>query len=295
MNEHEFMLQDRIAKIRAINEQYDLENNGYIAFSGGKDSTVLHYLIDEALPNNKIPRVHVQTGIDFKLITEFVHTLQARDGRIQIIKPTQNVRKVLEEHGYPFKSKVHSMCVEYYQTDKTKNMWKGYTGQRPEFWHSRMCPQVLMYQFSDNFHLKISDKCCFYMKEEPMQRWEKENNRKIALTGIMREEGGRRMKSGCTVFKGKNLRRFQPMAVVSKDWEEWYISERRISLCSLYYPPFNFERTGCKGCPFNVDIQEELDVLREVLPNEAKQCEIIWKPVYDEYRRIGYRLREGKK
>lgn len=29
-----------------------------------------------------------------------------------------------------------------------------------------------------------------------------------------------------------------------------------------------------------------------LFPNERKQCEIIWKPVYAEYRRLGYRLRK---
>ena len=66
----------------------------------------------------------------------------------------------------------------------------------------------------------------------------------------------------------------------------------RIKLCKLYYPPFNFERTGCKGCPFALDLQKELDVLGELLPNERKQCELLWKPVYEEYRKIGYRLRK---
>ena len=32
----------------------------------------------------------------------------------------------------------------------------------------------------------------------------------------------------------------------------------------------------------------------KVLPNERKQCEFIWKPVYEEYRRIGYRLKPYK-
>ena len=44
--DNEFLLLDRIDKIQAINKQLDLENNAYIAFSGGKDSTILHYLID---------------------------------------------------------------------------------------------------------------------------------------------------------------------------------------------------------------------------------------------------------
>ena len=66
MTENEFMLADRIAKIQSINQQFDLENNAYLSFSGGKDSTVLHYLLDEAIPGNKIPRVFINTVIEYK-------------------------------------------------------------------------------------------------------------------------------------------------------------------------------------------------------------------------------------
>ena len=80
------------------------------------------------------------------------------------------------------------------------------------------------------------------------------------------------------------------MAKVSKEWEDWFIQEYNIQLCELYYPPYNFERTGCKGCPYNIRIQEELALLEKYLPEERKQCEYLWHPVYEEYRRIGYRL-----
>ncbi len=46
----------------------------------------------------------------------------------------------------------------------------------------------------------------------------------------------------------------------------------------------------CKGCPFALHLQDELENMARLLPNERKQCEILWKPVYEEYRRIGYRL-----
>jgi len=78
MTENEFLLADRIQKIKSINELYDLENNAYISFSGGKDSTVLHYLFDEALPNNKIPRVYLNTGIEYKSIVQFVERERER-------------------------------------------------------------------------------------------------------------------------------------------------------------------------------------------------------------------------
>lgn len=65
-------------------------------------------------------------------------------------------------------------------------------------------------------------------------------------------------------------------------------------MCKLYREPFNFKRTGCKGCPYSLDLQEQLDTMAMYLPNEKKQCEMIWKPVYQEYRRLGYRLRKDK-
>lgn len=80
---------------------------------------------------------------------------------------------------------------------------------------------------------------------------------------------------------------------MKEDWIDWFIGKYNIELCELYYPPFNFKRTGCKGCPFAVDLQEQLDKMERLLPAEKKQCEILWKPVYEEYRRIGYRLRKN--
>ena len=65
-----------------------------------------------------------------------------------------------------------------------------------------------------------------------------------------------------------------------------------MQLCKLYYPPYNFKRTGCAGCPYALDLQEQLEVMEKYLPNQRRQCELIWKPVYEEYRRIGYRLKK---
>ena len=59
-------------------------------------------------------------------------------------------------------------------------------------------------------------------------------------------------------------------------------------------PPFNFKRTGCKGCQFSLELEKQLDTMKFLLPQEYKQCNLIWKPVYDEYRRIGYRLKDNQ-
>lgn len=292
--ENEMLLNDRIMKIQSIIRKYG-EKNFYLSFSGGKDSTVLSALIDMALPNNKIPRVYANTGIELNMIRDFVFELSKTDNRIQIINPSIPIKQMLECEGYPFKSKVHAHCVNLFQIGSDNKMILGYLGKRPETWHSRTCPKKLRYQFEEgSCDLRISDMCCVRLKEEPMVKWSEKNGKKYPIIGTMQADGGRRTKVQCLAFKNnknKDLKSFQPLAPLSKEWEEWLIKTYNIKICDIYKPPYNFTRTGCKGCPFAMNLQDELDTLEEFFPNERKQCEIIWKPVYDEYRRIGYRLK----
>lgn len=144
--------------------------------------------------------------------------------------------------------------------------------------------------------LKLSDKCCYKLKKEPIAKWQKISGKTITLTGMRKEEGGNRDHIGCVITDNKgNLKKFHPLLVVSNEWEEWYINKHNIKLCRLYYPPFNFKRTGCRGCPYALDLNEQLEIMNTYLPQEKKMCEMIWKPIYDEYRKIGYRLEKVEK
>lgn len=292
--DNELILFDRLEIIKTINKEYDLENKGYISFSGGKDSTVLHYLIDMALPNNKIPRVFINTGIEYNDIVSYVKELQKNDDRIFIIPP-KNIKQVLEKYGYPFKSKQHSHYVSIYQHSKRGQSVNRYLGIIESTTKFR-CPKALMYQFTDNFKLKISEQCCNKLKKEPFKNWEKKHYKSISILGLRMEEGGQRQShKGCVVFDSKDknkINKFKPLNPLTDEWIDWFIQKYEIKLCKLYYPPFNFKRTGCKGCPFALELQNQLDVMEQLLPNEKKQCEIIWKPVYEEYRRINYRLKK---
>ena len=290
---NEYILLDRLEKIRSVIGEYG-EKNFYISFSGGRDSTVLHYLIDMALPDNTIPRVFADTGIELEAIRDFVKDLAEFDDRIVMIKPSKNIRQMLEEEGYPFKSKLHSLYVDRFQRlGRTKGVVQ-YLGESEDKkpWCSEFsCPAMLKYQFSDNFNLRLSQNCCTRLKKDPLHKWARSNKKKYAIVGVMSDEGGVRSNATCEVIKNGQLKAFQPLAVMSKEWEEWFIDQFQIPICYVYRNPLNFNRTGCKGCPFNKNLQQELDTLQKFFPTERKQCEIIWKPVYDEYRRIGYRLR----
>lgn len=138
----------------------------------------------------------------------------------------------------------------------------------------------------------MSDLCCYKLKKENAHKWQEESGKTITLTGIRAEEGGMRSVGGCTVFDDGKLVKFHPLKVVDENWENEFVEKYNVKLCKLYYPPYNFKRTGCRGCPFALDLQEQLDKMQEFLPNEEKACEMLWEPVYSEYRRLGYRLKK---
>lgn len=295
MTENEFLLQDRLQKIRSMNEQYNLEVNAYLSFSGGRDSTILHHLLDEALPGNKIPRVYINTGIEYKEVLKFVRSLQERDPRVIIYNSGVNIKQMLETKGYPFKSKEYAMTLSIYQNSGRTKTVKKYLGEEPGHTCPKyMCPPKLRYQFSEDFKINISKKCCNELKKKPAARYAREAGKSITITGMRSSEGGQRSNISCSSFEDNKLVKFHPLVPVPGEWMSWYQREREIVLSSLYYPPYNFQRTGCKGCPFAPELQQELDTMHYLLPEEEKQCEYLWAPVYAEYRRIGYRLRTNE-
>ena len=81
------------------------EENVFISFSGGKDSTVLLHIAREMYPDMKA--VFSDTGLEFPEIREFVKTFD----NVDWIKPKMNFREVINKYGYPFVSKEVSESV----------------------------------------------------------------------------------------------------------------------------------------------------------------------------------------
>lgn len=150
--DNEFILQDRIQKIQQIIRKYD-ENNFCISYSGGQDSNVLSALIDLALPDNNIPRVYVNTGIEYKAISDFVKAKAKKDSRFIIITPAVPIKKMLEEKGYPFKSKLHSSIyttlIKSGRECKTVQRYLKLDKSVEKYRDDHCCPKKLLYQFDN--------------------------------------------------------------------------------------------------------------------------------------------------
>jgi 3'-phosphoadenosine 5'-phosphosulfate sulfotransferase (PAPS reductase)/FAD synthetase len=110
MIDYDLELFDRIHAIADTIAKYG-EKNFYVSFSGGKDSTVVSHLVDMAVPGNKIPRVFINTGIEYDAIVRFVKKKASKDGRFVILQPSSPIKKMLEEKGFQTLNEAKEYCL----------------------------------------------------------------------------------------------------------------------------------------------------------------------------------------
>ena len=77
----------------------------YVAFSGGKDSTVLLHIVRSMYQD--IPAVFVDTGLEYPEIRQFVSKFE----NVEILRPKLSFVEVIKKYGYPIISKEVGECV----------------------------------------------------------------------------------------------------------------------------------------------------------------------------------------
>lgn len=91
-------------RVREWVEYYGTDGT-VVAFSGGKDSTVLLHIVRKMFPD--IPAAFSDTGLEYPEIREFVKQF----GNVVTLRPKMNFRCVIEKYGYPFIGKEVAECV----------------------------------------------------------------------------------------------------------------------------------------------------------------------------------------
>lgn len=223
------------------------EDKAYVAFSGGKDSTVLLHLARQIYPN--IPAVFSDTGLEYPEIRNFVKETQ----NVVWVKPKLTFKEVIEKYGYPVISKEQAQYISEARSTKSEKLRntrlngnKSGRGKISEKW-----------KFLLDAPFKIDDRCCDVLKKGPSAKYEKETGNK-AIVGVMAEEGSKRvqdfLKYGCNAFETK-----RPMSRPIGFWTEkdiWeYLKQNQIQYSSIY--DMGYERTGCMFCMFGVHLEDE--------------------------------------
>lgn len=261
-------LMQKVDHALGVIDQFYNHNNGsvYASFSGGKDSTVMLWLIRKIFPD--VPGVFVDTGLEYPEIREFVKTIE----NIEWVKPQMKFREVLNTYGYPVISKMQAQYIEQYRTgsDHMKNLR----------WHGRDYGYGPQYKISDewkfmvNAPFKISDKCCQIMKKTPMKLYEKETGRQSYI-GIMATESSQRKKQylqdGCNIFKN-DYSVSRPIAIFNEK-DIWDLIEKYDIPYSKIYD-MGFKRTGCMFCLFGTHLNNpnRFQIMAKTHPKQYNYC-----------------------
>lgn len=267
-------------RIREWVEHYG-EENVYVSFSGGKDSTVLLHLVRSMYPN--IEAVFSDTGLEFPEIKEFVKEFE----NVTIVKPKMSFRQVINEKGYPIVSKSVSNCVRLARKNiaegkdtlrvrQIKGLEKGSKFNKNKW------------EFLLDAPFKISDECCNELKKKPLAEYKKKTG-KVPLIATMADEGRQRqeayLKTGCNAFNsGKSM----PMGFWREQDIYQYIYENNLKICSVYgdliqyevngnilYNTTGYHRTGCIFCMFGAHLEKSpnrFERLKETHPNLYDYC-----------------------
>lgn len=131
---------------------------------------------------------------------------------------------------------------------------------------------------------RVSDRCCYYLKEKPCDDYAKENN-SVPFVGLMASEGGRRSKAlkvnGCNYWT-KGTKRSAPFAIFLRDdllhlaleMDEWYKDHKDMfpgkpvdTIIPTIYGKIKYDldgilytteaqRTGCAICGFGIHLEK---------------------------------------
>lgn len=281
------------------------EGPAAVSISGGADSDIMLDLCTRLDPDNKLfTYIFCNTGLEYKATREHIGFLEQKYGiSINTIHPKTPVVKSVRTYGQPFLSKVTSEYIErlqvlgfefdkYISDEDVKNkygnagMW--WSGNRKKL-SSGMTPMFSVYKnpyLKEFLHthkptFKISAKCCNYTKKKPLHDAAKEL---ISYVGVRKAEGGVRANTKQCLTISNDKRMYRPIFWYTYDDKCHYedIFNVQHSRC---YAEYGLSRTGCAGCPFNPNIDEEIDITKKYEPEIYKAADNIFHESY-EYTRM---------
>lgn len=161
----------QVTQTKIIEWYQHYEGKVYVSFSGGKDSTVLLDLVRRICPD--VPSVFCDTGLEYPEVRKYA----LLKNNVLVVRPEMNYKQVLETFGYPLISKEVSDNI-YRARKGSKNAIDRMNGINPDGTESSFKKANIKFKYLLYSPFKISNKCCYIIKKNPIKRYERESSNK---------------------------------------------------------------------------------------------------------------------
>lgn len=231
--------------------EYYGEEGVYIAWSGGKDSTVVRHLVREEYPD--AVSVFSNTGLEYPEIQQFVKAAKKRGEPVEIFRPKMRFDEVIKRYGYPIISKEVSEKIRKARgniRDGNYSLRLCQFGVMPDEYGGLKVDErydyfgtakgslfeVKKYRPLLDVDFLISDECCWEMKKSVMIEYERATGR-VPILGMMAAESKKRtqgwMKTGCNAFESDRPQS-NPIAFWTEQDVLQYIRRYNLEIPSVY-------------------------------------------------------------
>lgn len=251
---------------RRIRDWYEYFSGAvYVAFSGGKDSTVLLHQVRKLYPD--VPAIFVNTGLEYPENVSFVKSID----NVVWLSPKKTFRQVIDKYGYPMVSKEVAQQIEEVRNTKSEILRNARlygnvhgNGKIPKKW-----------QYLIDCDVKISPRCCVALKKAPFKAYNRKTGSVPFLGTLASESSSRKrsyLKNGCNAVDAKTPASI-PMAfwLDTDIWE--YINKYSLPYSELYKK--GYTRSGCMFCMFGVHLEKgknRFQMMKETHPDIYGYC-----------------------
>ena len=274
-------------------EAPEIAGKCYVSVGGLDSITLLLFLRSIGID---VPAVSVSVLED-----KSIQTIHKKLG-VQALKPLKSKVEVIREFGWPVLSKEIAGKISLLQNPSEKNATVRHaiiTGETGAYGGYRKGTRMKLAQRwlekfggyeneAENVHyqtpdFRVSDKCCYYLKEKPCSDYAKETGR-FPYMGLMASEGGRRQKAlminGCN-YISPGTKRSAPFAIFSRQDLLQLALDLQTPVPEIYgeivrdpdgtLRTTEAQRTGCAMCGFGIHLEKRphrFDRLWERSPRE---------------------------
>lgn len=261
------------------------------SISGGSDSDVMLDICMKCDKDNKIEYVWFDTGLEYQATKDHLKYLEEKYGiNIKPFKAIKPIPTSCREYGQPFLSKQVSefmsrlqkhnfkwedksfeeLIEEYPKCKSALEWWCGSKGSSSKF-------NIMQNKWLKEFIIenpptfKISNICCKYAKKDVSHKLLSDFGYDLNVVGIRKAEGGARSAAykSCFDENGKSnsntYDNYRPLFWYKNSDKDEYDKHYGI-LHSRCYTEYGLKRTGCAGCPYGRDFEQELEIIEKYEP-----------------------------